>query len=93
MDDRTVVRASDACLSSSVGPDTVILHLDSGTYFGLDPVGTRIWELLQEPRAVSEIAGAVSAEYEVEGPRCRRDLDRLLTELLDRGLAVVEAVT
>jgi len=28
--------------------ETVILDLDSGTYFGLDEVGTRVWQLLAQ---------------------------------------------
>ena len=40
-------------LARVVGEETVLLHLDSGTYFGLDPVGTRAWQLIQAGKSLS----------------------------------------
>lgn len=38
--------ASPDALESRLGAETVILHMDSGTYFGLDAVGTVVWKRL-----------------------------------------------
>jgi hypothetical protein len=73
-------------VSSQLGDETVILQLDDGVYYGLDPVGTRIWALLHEPRSVAEIRDRIIEEYEVDPERCERDLVRLLEDLLGRRL-------
>ena len=66
--------------------ETVILHRDVGKYYGLNEVGTFIWELLQEPRSVDDLCQEVVTEYDVERDRCRTDIEDLLVELADNDL-------
>jgi hypothetical protein len=84
-----VVVALDHQVSSQLGDETVILHLEDGVYYGLDPVGTSIWRLLQEPRTVAEIRDRIVEEYDVDAERCERDLVALLRELAERRLVDV----
>jgi hypothetical protein len=69
-----------------VGDETVILDLVSGTYFGLNPVGTRIWQLLAEGRTLEQVGDAILAEYEVSRDAMESDLAQLLQELRNRKL-------
>lgn len=71
-----------------VGEETVILDLDSGNYFSLDDIGTRIWELLAEGNALGQICSAVLEEYEVDRPQLEQDIADLTQNLLDQGLVV-----
>jgi hypothetical protein len=73
-------------MARTVGDETVILDLASGTYFGLDPVGARIWELLGEGKTLSEVCGQMLEEYEVSREELERDALRLAKELADQGL-------
>lgn len=76
-------------VSSRVGDEVAILDLDRSLYFGLDPVGARIWELLQEPTALAGVLDAVLAEFEVEEALARSDLLALVDELLAQRLLEV----
>lgn len=87
-----VVAAKDQ-ISSDLGKEAVILNLKTGVYHGLDPVGARIWNLLQEPRTVNDILDALLNEYEVEPDRCERDLLALLQQLASEGLIEVRNAT
>lgn len=82
----SLVAATKNQVSADLNGEAVILNLQSGVYFGLNPVGKRIWELLQTPIAVKEIYRVLLEEYEVEPERCETDLLALLQELVDRGL-------
>lgn len=82
----SVVVAAPQQVSSQLGDETVILQLEDGVYYGLDPVGTRIWALLQEPRVVRDIRDRILDEYEVEPARCECDLITLLDQLAARRL-------
>jgi hypothetical protein len=84
----TVVATADQ-VSTVLDDETVILHLEDGVYYGLDPVGTRIWQLLQEPRPVAEIRDRIVEEFDVDPERCARDLDALLGDLAERRLIEV----
>jgi len=86
IDGSSVVVASSNQLSSSIDDEAVILGLEQGVYYGLNPIGARIWALIQEPRQVSEIWELILAEYDVDRGRCERDIVAILTELDEQGL-------
>ena len=67
-------------MARQVGAETVILDLATGTYFGLDPVGARIWQLMSEGKTLSEVCDAMQAEFEVS----REDIQRDVIELTEK---------
>jgi hypothetical protein len=71
--------------------EAVILDLASGTYFGLNEVGTRVWRLLEEGRDATQIVEIVGSEYQADRATIARDVDRLLDELRSRRLIVAVA--
>jgi hypothetical protein len=83
------VVASGEQMSSAVEDEVVILQLHEGAYYGLDPVGARVWGLIQEPRTVGEICDTLVREYEVGRERCEADVLALLGELRERDLVEV----
>src|ERR1700687_2627338 len=88
--DRSVAVSAKPQVSCDLAGEPSILNIKSGVYYGLDPVGARIWNLMQEPRAVAEIQNAITDEYDVEPERCARDLVSLLEKLLAEGLIEVK---
>lgn len=84
-----VVVTKDQVYSDLAG-EAVILHLKSGVYYGLNTVGARIWELIQEPKAVKDIRNALLEEYDVKLENCEKDLLALLRKLLSEGLIEVK---
>lgn len=85
----TVVALKDH-VSADLAGEAVILNLKSGVYYGLNPVGARIWQLIQSPKAVTTIRDTLLEEYEVEPDCCDRDLLELLRELAAVGLVEVK---
>lgn len=81
----TIVAAKDQ-VSSDLGGEKAILDLKAGMYYGLDGVGARVWDLIQEPRAVGDVRDTLLEEYDVAPERCERDLLALLQRLADAGL-------
>lgn len=70
--------------------ETVLLHLISGRYFGLDPIGTQVLRTvaLGQPPAVA--LPALLEEYEVSEQQLRQDVEELLSDLLSRGVLTRE---
>ncbi|MBI4638608.1 MAG: PqqD family protein [Candidatus Rokubacteria bacterium] len=83
------VRVGEQVVFRELGDELVLLNLASGVYFGVDPVGTRIWQILDERGSLSEVLEALVAEYEVEADRCEADLLEFVTALRDNGLVDV----
>lgn len=84
------VRRSDEVMAQEVGGETVLLDLASEQYFGLDPVGTRIWELLAEAPPLGRVHETLCAEFEAEPERIRDDLLALVQQLAEAGLVRVD---
>jgi hypothetical protein len=86
----SVVTAAPEQVSCDLAGEAAILNLKSGVYFGLNPIGARIWELIQEPKGAKEIVEALLQEYDVERERCEADVMQLLQDLSEHGLIEVK---
>jgi hypothetical protein len=73
-----------------VGDETVILDLVGGTYYGLDPIGARIWQLMGEGKSLGEICDTMLDEYEVTRDDLERDVIELADKLLEQKLISIE---
>jgi hypothetical protein len=89
-DDSRFVVSPDQ-VSCDLGGEAAILQLKSAIYYGLDPVGARVWDLLRTPKTLAELRDAIVAEYEVEPDRSERDLRDLLEKLTAERLIEIRA--
>lgn len=80
------VTISKEALSQEVNGETVILDLKSESYFGLDEVGTRIWQLLQEHGDLQQTFDAMLDEFDVDEEQLHQDLNELVGKLEEAGL-------
>ncbi len=89
LSDHSTLVVSIHQVSCDLAGEAAILNLNDGVYYGLDPVGSLVWGLLQQPTTVAEIRSAILAEYDVDPGRCDNDLKTLLADLLAHGLVEV----
>ena len=66
--------------------ETIVLSLESGTYFGLNATGTRVWSLLEEGASRSAIIERISSEFDHPIEVVQSDVDELLATLQAKGL-------
>ena len=87
LSDDSLITLGSAQVSAELEGEAVVLNLTDGVYFGLNPVGSRVWSLLKEaPKRVAELRQAILAEYDVGYEECDRDLRSLLEALQAHGL-------
>lgn len=75
-------------MAQSVGDETVLLDLASEKYFGLNPVGSRIWELLGTHASLADVHLQLCNEFDAPPDRIRMDLLTLAEALVDAGLLI-----
>ena len=84
-DSHKVTRTADP-VAVEVDGELVMMDIESGNYIGLSPVGTRIWELLEQPRSVGDLTATLEAEYDVPSEVCRAETSAFLEQLVQNGL-------
>jgi len=86
----TVITVNKNYVYCNVEDEMVLLGMEDGIYYGLNPVGAFIWEHIKEPKTIAQVRDAILAEYEVEKGECERDLLELLQEMTEKGLVEVK---
>lgn len=84
------VKRNPALVTSNIDGEVVMMSVENGEYYGLDEIGTRIWDLLENSLSVNELVDKLTEEFEVEKDDCTRDTLDFLNDLLARNLLVVE---
>ncbi len=85
----STARISDDVVFRELEGEAVLLNLQSGTYFGLDPVGTRIWQLIEQHGALGAVRDAMLEEFDVDSDAAAHDLLDLVRALAARGLVEI----
>ncbi len=85
------VRMSEGVVSELLDSETVMLDLNRGVYYGLDPVGTKTWELMREQPCLPlhKILDSLLDEYDVHENQCTHDLLNLVSVMREKGLVEV----
>jgi hypothetical protein len=86
----SIVKVAAEQVSCDLAGEAVILHFKSGEYFGLNEVGTRIWNFIQEPKTIGAVLDAVLKEYDVAFDQLEPDLFALLEAMANKELIEVE---
>lgn len=86
----SLISATKNAVHCDIEDEIVILSMEDEVYYGLNPVGAFIWNLIQEPKTMHEIERAILEEYDVEEETCKIDLKEIIKKLMDKGLVEVK---
>ncbi|NBB22957.1 PqqD family peptide modification chaperone [Runella sp. CRIBMP] len=78
-------------ISGQLNDDLVMVDIEKGSYFSLNSVATRIWELLENPLSSESLYEVLMAEYEVSPEQCRTEVNEYLEKMKELGLIQVVA--
>ena len=80
-----IVRTQEI-VSSNMDDEVVMMSIEQGEYYGINPVGSRIWGLLAQPRTAAGICDILMEEYNVPAEECRQDVLEFLGQLFEKKL-------
>jgi hypothetical protein len=80
------IQKNRGIISSPMDNETVMMSIEKGKYYGIDSIGTRIWELLDQPLSIDELCEILPAEYDVEPDQCRADVTGFVEKMLEKEL-------
>ena len=80
---------AETVFAQEVDGEMVLLDMESENYFGLDEVGTAIWQAMQEHGNLQEVFNTLLEQYDVEAEVLEKDLSDFVGKLLESGLVEV----
>lgn len=85
-DQRTKYTRNSRTISGRLHDELVMMDLEQGKYFSLNPVATRIWDLLEKEKTLDELCALLTEEYDVESNQCMDEVRELLEGMEKLGL-------
>jgi PqqD family protein of HPr-rel-A system len=86
----TIVCQDPAPLKATVDDEVMLMNTESGFYYGLNSVGSRIWERIAQPATVQEICATLLDEFDISPEQCQKECLHFLGMLLERGLIRID---
>ena len=83
------IKRNKEVFASEIDDEVVMMNVDTGKYYGMDTVGSRIWELIAEEIQVREVIAKLMEEYDVGEEQCEKDVLEFLNELYENKLVNV----
>ncbi len=77
---------SEGLESANLEGETVLLDVNSGHYFGLNEVGSRIIELVGEPTTAEAVIKTMAGEYDVDEELLSNDVASFIEQMIERNL-------
>jgi hypothetical protein len=90
MTDNSLIARREGWVAAWVGESLIMMHAESGFYLNLTGSGSRIWELLESPRSVSDLCEALGREFDIEPDAARPEVLAFLDHLLLRKAVDVQ---
>jgi hypothetical protein len=86
------VKIDPNVLTEELDGEAVLLNLTNEHYFGLDDIGLRFWQLLEQHGNTADVIQQMKIEYDVAEEILHKDLGKLIVELENASLlTIVEA--
>jgi len=81
-----LIMRCDGLIESRFGAEMVGLRIESGSFYGFNATALRVWVLIEQPRRLSDLCTALTAEFDVDAATCEAELRLLLAEMAEDGL-------
>lgn len=86
---QAVVKRNSGLVTSNIDGEIVMMSVDNGEYYGLDEIGSRIWDLLENSISIEQLVDQLTEEFDVAKEDCINDTFEFLKDLLNKNLILV----
>ncbi len=86
----SIIVKNTEILNTQLDDEYVLMSIEKSNYYGIDSIGSRIWQLLENEISVKEICEKLTSEYDVEFDNCVKDVISFLDELNNENIITVK---
>ncbi|MBI4789684.1 MAG: PqqD family protein [Chloroflexi bacterium] len=85
----TRIAKSDEIVAGKIDDEFVMMSIDNGKYYLMNPTGSRIWALLDEPRTIGELCAVLTGEFKITAADCQKEVVEFIDQLAARQVVKV----
>jgi hypothetical protein len=85
----TILQRKEEIVQSKIDNEIVMMDIVNGEYYGLNTIASHIWELIEIPLSVKALIAHLRREYEVDENQCKKEVEKLLTEMIAHNLIIL----
>ena len=86
---KSKITRTDEVVASDMDDEVVMMSVEQGKYFGLDPIAADIWKLLERTKTVGELIADLTQKYDVEETQCEKDVYEFLGQMEKNKLVFI----
>jgi hypothetical protein len=86
----TILQRKPDMLFNEIDGEVVMLSIENSEYYGMDKVGSRIWQLLENPMQLKELVARLMDEYDVDEEKCRIETVAFIKKMAEKRLLILE---
>jgi len=81
-----LIQRNTDLIHANIDNETMLMSLSNGEYYGMNDIGSKIWELLENSMSVAELISELTNIYELTAKQCEQDIQPFLTSLHDKDI-------
>ena len=90
MDLDTLVSRAEGFTTAPVQDDLMMLNVEQGAYYSLDPIAAEIWNMLEQPARVRDLVDRLQKRYAVTPEQCQADVLAFLGDMQSHGMILIK---
>lgn len=90
LDLSATVKRNDAIVFTDLDDTIVMMDVDEGQYYELDPIAARIWNIIENGQAVESICKTLAEEFDVDPNTCQQETLEFLQAASEQSIVQVQ---
>lgn len=86
----TLISRADGFTTAPVQDELMMLNVEQGAYYSLDPIAAEIWNMLENPAGVGDIVEKLLNRYDVTPEQCQTDVLAFLEQMHGNGMILIK---
>ncbi len=91
LDKNQVIHRNADILVNEVDGETVMMSIENGTYYGMNPTGNYIWKLLEQEKSLADLLDGIAKTFSLDAAQCEKEVLPFIEKMLEENILLLKA--
>ena len=78
-------------LVNEVDGETVMMSIENGSYYGMNPTGNYIWNLLEQEKSIADLLENIAKTFTLSQEQCENEVLPFIQKMIDEKILLIKA--